>query len=61
MKWILNRLKEKSTITALVGLLVWAGAMFGMELDADAQLQLTTVVGGILALVMAVLKEKDSE
>ena len=61
MKWFKARLKEKSTLTAIVGLLVWAGAMFGLELDSEAQLQLTTVVGGVLALVMTLLKEKDSE
>lgn len=61
MKWFKARLKEKSTITAVVGVLVWAGAMFGLELDSESQLQLTAVVGAVFGLVMSVLKEKDSE
>ena len=61
LNWLKGRLKEKSTQTAAVGALAWGGALVGLELTAEQELQLATVVAFIFGLIITALKEKGSE
>jgi len=58
LAFLKGRLKEKSTWAFGTGIVVWAIGMFGFTLDAETQLQLTTVIGGLLGVVAAATKTK---
>lgn len=58
--YVRNRLKEKSTVTAVVGAVVWLVAYLGFELDAEAMLGVSALVGGIFTVVLSATKVKDS-
>ena len=59
-KFVRGRLKEKSTLTAIVGAVVWVVSYFGFQLDAEAMLGVSALVGGIFTVVLSATKLKDS-
>jgi len=61
LKFLMGRLKEKSTWAFITGIIVWLIGMLGFTLDAETQLQLTTVIGGFFGVVAAATKTKKSE
>ena len=61
VNWILSRLKEKGTVTVVVGLLASVGSLFGLDLDAEAQLKLQSAIAGITGFLVVIFKEKTVE
>lgn len=58
MKWILERLSEKGTLTVIVGVVVSVLTLLGLEVDADTQLKVQTAIAGVTGLLVAIFKEK---
>ena len=59
LKFLKDRVSEKGTRSVIIGVVVFAAARFGLELDLETQTALDGLIVAVTAVVVSALKEKS--